>query len=401
MLRNSTTDTSCFAHQLGFFLSGLINNYNFIVIFSCAYSLSKINPYINPSLIILCEIIPGFITQLLYTRYLYKIKYTYRWIILYITQILSSLFLIIQHEWLIFLFSSISLVSINSYLGESSTLSLSTYYQQKEMKFWSIGTGLARLCGTGLFLVMNYWLDMRIIFGVNLLIYLFGYSIGLYLLSPLKQIQQIQMKSIEDDIDISSNSVPLEDDIQKVQNRESEFDLSKDTEEQNIKQSSSFKKHLNFILDIYPLLIAYFTSYFLGFAYIPMLVGSNFEYQLSQFITGIGIFSGRFLGNYISFIQNIKIFGIVHIYSLLSIVVFTITISLRITIPFVVVNLMLFITYFINGLSYPLVYNNIYRKEEYKEEKEWYMGAVGQYTSLFMIIGCLIGYPIQFNFVKA
>lgn len=388
-------------NQLGFLLSGLINNYNFIVIFSCAYSLSQINPYINPSLIILCEIIPGFITQVLYTRYLYKIPYTYRWSILYITQILSSLFLIIQHEWLVLLFSSISLVSINSYLGESSMLSLSTYYEQKEMKFWSIGTGLARLCGTGLFLVMNYWLDVRVIFGINLLIYLFGYSIGLYLLKPLNHI------SIENKIDVSSNTVehisnnsesltnvPLDDDIQT--NREVEFNL--EYQEVPVGRSSRTMKHLNFIFDIYPLLIAYFTSYFLGFAYIPMLVTSNIEYQLSQFITGVAMFSGRLLGNYISFIKNIRIFGVVHIYNIVLIIIFTIIISLKIKIPFVPLNLMLFITYFINGLSYPMVYNNIYRKEEYKEGKEWYMGAVGQYTCLFMIIGCLVGYPIQFIF---
>lgn len=366
-------------NKIGFFLSGLINNYNFIVIFSCAYSLSKINPYINPSLIILCEIIPGFITQLLYTKYLYKIPYTYRWIILYITQILSSLFLIIQHEWLPFLFSSISLISINSYLGESSMLSLSTYYEQKEMKFWSMGTGLARLSGTGLFLVMNHWLDVRVIFGINLLIYLFGYSIGLYLLSPLNQIKHIQMDPIE--MDISLNTVSLEDEDQ--------------TEQIVSQQNRNPRRHLHFIFDIYPLLIAYFTSYFLGFAYIPMLVQSNFEYQLSQFITGVAIFSGRFLGNYISFIQNIRIFGMIHMYTFLSIIVFTITISLRITIPFVILNVILFITYFINGVSYPMVYNNIYKKEEYQQDKEWYMGAVGQYTSLFMIIGCLIGYPLQ------
>jgi hypothetical protein len=388
MLRNTATCGSCFAHQLGFFISGLINNYNFIVVFSCAYSLSQLNPYINPSLIILCEIVPGFLTQLLYTKYLYQIPYTYRWILLYVSQILSSLFLIIQYERLDFLFSSIALVSINSYLGESSMLSLSTYYNHKEMKFWSIGTGLARLCGTGLFLVMNYWLDVRVIFGINLLIYVFGYSLGLYLLNPLKQIEQSKIEII----DISLNTFSLE------------------TNETEQFTHPPQKVHpINFIFDIYPLLFAYFTSYFLGFAYIPMLVQNNFEYQLSQFITGVGIFSGRFLGNYIrcedrfwcsKIIQNIRIFGMVHIYSLLMIIFFTITISLKIMLPFIVLNLMLFVTYFINGLSYPLVYNYIYRKDEYKDEKEWYMGAVGQYTSLFMIIGCLIGYPIQYGFVQ-
>jgi hypothetical protein len=258
-------------------------------------------------------------------------------------------------------------------------LSLSTFYEQKEMKFWSIGTGLARLCGTGLFLVMNYWLDIRVIFGINLLIYLFGYSIGLYLLKPLRQIQSREIEEIS--VAQEKGSVDLED-----------YDLS--SNEVDVSPPTP-RNHLRFIFDIYPLLLAYFTSYFLGFAYIPILVRSNFEYQLCQFITGIGIFSGRFLGNYIHFIHNVKLFGIVHIYSLISIIVFTITISLKLTIPFIVLNGMLWITYFINGLSYPLVYNSIYRKEEYKIDREWYMGAVGQYTSLFMIFGCLIGYPIQ------
>jgi hypothetical protein len=238
---------------------------------------------------------------------------------------------------------------------------------------------------------MNYWLDIRVIYGFNLLIYVFGYSIGLYLLNPQNQIQQRIESEI---IDISLNTFSLEDDGK---------------EQQFTELSRQKMHHSKFIFDIYPLLISYFTSYFLGFAYIPMLVRNNFEYQLSQFITGIAIFSGRFLGNYIQcedrfwcskIIQNIRLFGMVHIYSLLMIIYFTITISLKITLPFFVLNLILFVIYFINGLSYPLVYNYIYRKEEYKEEKEWYMGAVGQYTSLFMILGCLIGYPIQYRFSK-
>ena len=76
-------------HSIGFLLNGLINNYNFIVILSCAYQLSKNNKYINTSLILLFEIIPGFLTQLAYPYILYKIPYKIKISILYITQIIS------------------------------------------------------------------------------------------------------------------------------------------------------------------------------------------------------------------------------------------------------------------------------------------------------------------------
>lgn len=370
-------------NKLAFLLAGLINNYNFIVIFSCAYSLSKLNPYINPSFIIFCEIIPGFITQLLYTKYLYQINYTYRWILLFIIQILSSLFLIIQYDKIPFLFTSIALVSIYTYLGESSMLSISSFYEQKEMKFWSIGTGLARVCGTGFYLIMDRWLDMRIIFGINLLIYLLGFSISLYLLDYRNKIN-----TKKEEVEITStelNTVPLED-----------FDLSQN--EITKVPIPIWKKHIHFFLDIYCLAVAYFLSYFLGFAYIPLLVKSDFEYQICQFITGISIFLGRTIGNYIH-IKNIKIYSLLHLYSFLSIIIFTISIIYRIQIPLLIINLMLIVTYLINGISYPVVYNYVYKN--YTEEKSWYMGAVGQYTALFMIIGCVLGYPFQILFKKS
>jgi hypothetical protein len=368
-------------NKLAFLLAGLINNYNFIVIFSCAYSLSKLNPYINPSFIILCEIIPGFITQLLYTKYLYQINYTYRWILLFIIQILSSLFLIIQYDKIPFLFTSIALVSIYTYLGESSMLSISSFYEQKEMKFWSIGTGLARVCGTGFYLIMDRWLDMRIIFGINLLIYLLGFSISLYLLDYRNKINT-KKEEVDPTPSTELNTVPLED-----------FDLSQN--EITKVPIPIWKKHIQFFLDIHFLAVAYFLSYFLGFAYIPLLVKSDFEYQICQFITGISIFLGRTIGNYIK-IEKINIFSLLHLYSFLSIIIFTVSIIYKIQIPLLIINLMLIITYLINGISYPIVYNYVYKN--YTEEKSWYMGAVGQYTSLFMIIGCILGYPLQFLF---
>ena len=363
-------------NKFGFFLSGLINNYNFVIIFSCAYSLSQNNKYINPSLIILSEIIPGFITQILYPKYLYKIPYTYRWILLYFTQIISSLLLLLRHENFLFLFTAICLVSINSYLGESSMLSMSSFYEQKEMKFWSMGTGMAGLCGTGFYLLMNYWLNMRIIFGINLILYLFVFSIGLYLLDYRNHVNQnkenindIQNKENINDIPLSNNDFNLE--------------------EEEIKNNPSY---FVFFLSILPLCLSYFLSYFIGFGYIPLLVKTDFEYQLGQFITRTSMFLGRISGNYIV-IQKIKLFGFIHVYSFILLVIFSFTIQFKIQIPFMITYALLTLTYFINGVTYPIVYNYIYRN--YLQEKEWYMGAVGQFTAFFTILGCLFGYPLQ------
>lgn len=309
--------------------------------------------------------------------------YNYRWMILYLTQIFSSIFLMIQNNNIPLIFIAIALLSINSYLGESSMLSLSSHYEEKEMKFWSIGTGLAGLCATGFYLVMNQWLDVRIIFGINLILYLLIYSLSLYLLDYRMKITNNQNEHKEID---ENQPVPLEefhDDRRLSSISEGQETLQTETKRIN---------HLDFLFDIYPLVIAYFISYLLGFAYVPLLVQNDFEYQLTQFITGTAMFIGRTSGNYIS-IQKIRLFGVVHLYNFISIILFTISIITKIGIPYFIVNLMLVLTYIINGISYPAIYNHIYKN--YHQSTEWYMGAVGQYTSFAMIIGCMSGYPLQ------
>lgn len=340
--------------------------------------------FVNPALLILAEIIPGFLTQLLYPQILYKIPYLYRIITLYWIQILSSVFLMIDPENLFFLFSGIILVSINSYLGESSMLSLSSFYDKKELRFWSIGTGFAGLMGTGLFLVFNLWLSERVIFGLNLFIYLTGMSFGLYMIDfPNK----IKLNKVNEAPSESVSQVPLDD-----------FNLNNQDAftQQDIKYST-LKRHFKFFIEIYPIILAYFFAYLFAFGYVPSLVGNNLNYQITQFITRTSLFLGRTVGNYIQ-VERVGIFGLIHLYNLALLLLFTITISTQVSIHFLIVNLFFLPGYFINGLSYPMVYQYIYRT--YTDEKEWYMGAVGQYTSFFTILGCAIGYPLQLTWRK-
>jgi len=377
--------------KLGFFISGLMNNYNFIVIFGCAYSLSQNKKFVNPALLILSEIIPGFITQLIYPQILYKIPYKYRIFSLFLIQILSSLFLMINPENLFFLFSGIILVSINSYLGESSMLSLSSLYEKKELQFWSIGTGLAGLVGTGLFLVLNLWMDMRLIFGLNLIIYLVGMSSGLYFIdvrNKIKQIEQLNELNQEQSKEDMSQKVSIDN-----------FDLNNPNDNSDniptnpIHDSASIaKRHFKFFIEIYPIICAYFFAYLFAFGYVPSLVQNNLDYQITQFITRTFLFIGRTIGNYIH-VNHLRLFGLIHLYNLFILFVFTIFNSLNLKLNFIWINLIFLPGYFINGVSYPMVYQFIYKT--YTQDKEWYMGSVGQYTSFFTILGCAIGYPLQ------
>jgi len=365
-----------------------MNNYNFIVIFGCAYALSENKKFVNPALLILAEIIPGFLTQLLYPQILYKIPYLYRIITLYIIQILSSVFLMINPENLFFLFSGIILVSINSYLGESSLLSLSSFYDKKELRFWSIGTGFAGLMGTGLFLIFNLWLTERVIFAINLFLYLLGMSVGLYLIDFQNKIKQNQQISeVNEDTTESVSQVQLDD-----------FDSRN---EENLVQKegkySILKRNFKFFIEIYPIILAYFFAYLFAFGYIPSLVENNLNYQITQFITRTSLFLGRTVGNYIH-VERVGLFGLIHLYNIALLVLFTITIITQVSIHFLIVNLLFLPGYFINGLSYTMVYQYIYIT--YTDEKEWYMGAVGQYTSFLTILGCAIGYPLQLTWRK-
>jgi len=373
-------------YKLGFLLLGLLNNYNFIVIFSCAYAMSASHSYINPSLLILTEIIPGFITQLLYPIFLIKISYTYRFIFLFLLQISSSLSLIVSQESnLALIFSGIIFVSINSYLGESSILSLSSFYERSEMKFWSIGTGLAGMLGTGVFLLLNQVIDPKIIFALNLVLYLIFYSVGLYLLEYRTRIVE---KTKEATTSQDENPVPLE-----------EFDLSSNEIQIAIPATfqSKFQKIKTLFLNSSSLIVAYFLAYFVGFCYVPLLSSSNFEYQVLQFITRTAFFFGRFTGNYIPFVNQIKekhirLGTLFHLYTFFILLVYTGFIVAKIQVPIGIIYLSFILSYLFIGISYPMVYNFIYTN--YESEKEWYMGSVGQFTSFFTILGCTLGYPL-------
>lgn len=388
--------------KIGFFLLGAINNYNFSIIFSCAYQISVNYRFVNPSLIILAEIIPGFITQLLFPYFLDKLSYPKKIFCLYLSQLLSTLFLLfsigILSVSLPFIFIGITLVSFNSYFGESVILRLSGFYNKNELKFWSFGTGISGILATGSFLLFNLFLSESIIFFINLSLYFFILSISLYLIDfksflILVDMQASKEKILHNNQEISDNTritdspqIPLETFESKDTIDEPNNTLSDGYPSINVGGNPSV---VQLFIISNSLWIGYYFSYLIGFSLVPLLIQSNFEYQLTQFILQIGKFLGRIIGNYIT-IKHIRWFGLIHLYTFLLIIILLFTHFNKYYIPSIIIQILFFLSYFINNFCYPLVYQHIYNKYQNK----WYMGTIGQFTSFFTILGCSSGYII-------
>jgi hypothetical protein len=376
-----------------------MNNYNFGIVFSFAYAISMLNPLINPSLVILIEIIPGFITQILYPRYLYQTTYIFRFSTLFVTQIISSLFLIFFTNHLVFVFSSIALVSINSYLGESTMLSLSSFYQKSDLSLWSMGTGMAGLLATGMFLLFNMFLSQKIIFVINLLLYLLIYGGSLFLLNldryidrNIEKNKELREINQDENNNVEQGREQGQQEQQEKQGQQAKNQVPQQHKDGINSKHFTFQDQLMFFKNIYTICLAYLITYLFGFAYVPLMVKNNQEYQISQFLTRTFMFFGRITGNYIP-LSFLKYLWIGHLYNLFCLVLYTTFLIKKIEIPFLVFEILLVITYFINGINYPMIYHYVY--ENYQNDKEKHMGSVGQFTAFFTALGCLIGYPLQ------
>jgi hypothetical protein len=298
----------------------------------------------------------------------------------------SACLIVMSPENYTLLFSSIVMVSINSYLGECTMLSLSASYDHEEMKFWSIGTGLASFFGTGSFL-LNLWIEPKVVFLINFFLYFMGYGAGLYLLEIKKNTEQ---RDNAPDQQITENSTENRDVVLEVTDAEHVLDVA--TERR-------IPEQLKFFLDVLFLCLGYFFGYLIGFLFVPVLSPKNIDYQITQFVTRTAQFLGRTLGNYVTHIirplfPKTWMFNILHIYTLILLIIYSVAITMgECCVPRWIVDFSFVLSYFVIGISYPIVYNNIYIK--YKDKKDLYLGSVGKYTSLFAILGCAFGYPLH------
>ncbi|KAF2829849.1 batten's disease protein Cln3 [Ophiobolus disseminans] len=139
-----------------FWLFGLINNVLYVIILSAALDL--VGPSVPKGVVLLCDVIPSFLTKLCAPYFIHKIPYNIR-ILVFVALSASGMFIIaltppLQDSRTITIkMCGVMLASLSSGGGELSFLSLTHYYDRFALAAWGSGTGGAGLIGAGAYAV--------------------------------------------------------------------------------------------------------------------------------------------------------------------------------------------------------------------------------------------------------
>jgi battenin len=131
---------------------GLINNVLYVIILSAALDL--VGSDVPKGVVLLCDVIPSFLTKLCAPYFIHKIPYNVRiWV--FVTLSASGMLIIaltpaLQDSRTIAIkMCGVMLASLSSGGGELSFLGLTHYYGHFALASWGSGTGGAGLIGAG------------------------------------------------------------------------------------------------------------------------------------------------------------------------------------------------------------------------------------------------------------
>ncbi|KAH4183071.1 arginine/lysine transporter BTN [Parastagonospora nodorum] len=293
-----------------FWLFGLINNVLYVIILSAALDL--VGPAVPKGVVLLCDVIPSFLTKLCAPYFIHKIPYSLR-ILICVALSACGMFVIaltppLQDSRTIAIkMCGVMLASLSSGGGELSFLSLTHYYGHFALAAWGSGTGGAGLIGAGAYALATNTLhiDPRtslLVFAFLPLIMVFSFFVVLPL-GPLRA------------------GVAKNGGYEAIDNAEDDNDETEQEEEQNGLLSSSthssaapakaalhsFKANLLrarslFFPYMLPLLLVYIAEYTINQGVAPTLLfplaSSPFThyrsfYSTYQTIYQVGVFISR------------------------------------------------------------------------------------------------------------
>ncbi|KAH7075556.1 batten's disease protein Cln3 [Paraphoma chrysanthemicola] len=147
-----------------FWLFGLINNVLYVIILSAALDL--VGPSVPKGVVLLCDVIPSFLTKLCAPYFIHKIPYNIR-ILIFVTLSACGMFIIaltppLQDSRTITIkMCGVMLASLSSGGGELSFLGLTHYYGHFALASWGSGTGGAGLIGAGAYAIATNTLQIN------------------------------------------------------------------------------------------------------------------------------------------------------------------------------------------------------------------------------------------------
>jgi battenin len=143
---------------------GLINNVLYVIILSAALDL--VGPSVPKGVVLLCDVIPSFLTKLCAPYFIHKIPYSVR-ILVFVALSACGMFIIaltppLQDSRSIAIkMCGVMLASLSSGGGELSFLGLTHYYGHFALAAWGSGTGGAGLIGAGAYAIATNTLQIN------------------------------------------------------------------------------------------------------------------------------------------------------------------------------------------------------------------------------------------------
>ncbi|KAI9665680.1 MAG: battenin CLN3 protein [Bathelium mastoideum] len=139
-----------------FWLFGVVNNVLYIIILSAALDL--VGPVVPKGVVLLADIIPGFVVKLTAPYFIHLVPYHVRIPVFAVASCLGMLLIALTPSstsagMIAFKMIGVGLASACSGGGELSFLGLTHYYGTFSLAAWGSGTGGAGLLGSGLYLL--------------------------------------------------------------------------------------------------------------------------------------------------------------------------------------------------------------------------------------------------------
>ncbi|KAH8708636.1 batten's disease protein Cln3 [Phaeosphaeriaceae sp. PMI808] len=139
-----------------FWLFGLINNVLYVIILSAALDL--VGPSVPKGVVLLCDVIPSFLTKLCAPYFIHKISYQIRILVFVGLSACGMLIIALSppdqdSKTIAIKMGGVMLASLSSGGGELSFLGLTHYYGHFALASWGSGTGGAGLIGAGAYAI--------------------------------------------------------------------------------------------------------------------------------------------------------------------------------------------------------------------------------------------------------
>jgi battenin len=356
---------------VAFWICGLLNNFGYIVMLSAALDMLDC-AHLSPAAVLLADIFPCFLAQLVAPWFMNRIPYAVRIIFCAISAVISFLLpAFFVPVWVRLL--GVVCASISSGLGEITFLAYSSRYHKNTVSAWSSGTGAAGVAGSFSYLGLRYLFNAKYTLIVSSPLPLGMLVAYFFIMSKPERRRFVDI----DNPPTKSSSIFAED----------------------AQDSLSMKRKLMLMAKLLPymtpLAIVYFAEYLINQSVSPVLLFANNstfsgkEYVYYQALYQIGVFISRSSVNFVP-IKNVYLLQLPAVFQTVNAIVLSVDAAVNF-IPNIYVT---FVIILWEGLMGGSIYVNTFYLISQRftgKEKEFCLGGTSMSYGLSITICAIVG----------